>query len=444
MKDHYVAKDFNAAASSYGHSLKPYSLILQPLLAAVASFIILSIPLLKKQCFLFGSETSQNVFVHLASSFLHGRLDLDLHSGLDLSPFGGKLYAMWPPLCAFFLMPFVYIHGLCIGDNWISIFLVSVSIFYGWLIIDLIGQRAKWHISLWYKTLLTLFLSCGTSFLFLSLGASPNYMVQVAAATMMFISLFHLLSANNKPQQYLVAGVFWALAICSRIHLILAAPVFLYVSLFGLTFHADIKIPKQEWKEKVKILLCLLSPIVCIFIFLAWYNWARFGSILECGISYHLMDPRFLSDFKRYGYINPHYFWRNAYYTLIRVPYLSHLFPSIETKPHNDWMEGYSIFFQSPPLLYALNTFKSIKEDNLIAALWMSVIPITVVILCLMGTGWVQFGARYLFDTVPLLFPLVIIGSKGKATSLFVVLVTGALAATLFGLSLASQWITIF
>ena len=89
----------------------------------------------------------------------------------------------------------------------------------------------------------------------------------------------------------------------------------------------------------------------------------------------------------------------------------------------HDWKEGYSLFYQSPVFLYAFAALRLIKKDCLISALWLSTLLTALPILFCMGSGWVQFGARYLFDLCPFLFPLVIIGTGGRITSVLILLV---------------------
>ncbi len=387
---------------------------MQAIVAAAVVFVIMALFLVKDHYSLFGCTKSQNVFVYLAWSFLQGKLNLDGPTICDMSQFHGKIYAYWPPLCAFLFMPFVYFRGPYLGDKWLDVFLIAVSAAAGWLIIETLARRQRWPVSFWYKSLLVIFLSFGTAFPVLSLLGSHYYLAQVAAATMLLLALFFLFAINSSPWQYSLAGTFWALGFLSRIHLILAAPIFLYGALFGMTAQPNIESYRKETKRKMQNIAWLMAPLVAAISFIAWYNWARFGSIFDTGIAYHHMAPRFLPDFKQYGYINPHYFFYNGYYTLLRIPLFEHLSWFHEPNPEADWREGYSIFFQSPALFYALISLRSIKKDALVAALWLSVIFPSAIILSLMGTGWIQFGARYLLILCHFSFLLLLLGLVEK------------------------------
>ena len=413
------------------------SSILPMFIAAIAAFSVIALLLLKQHYYFFSQEKSTNIFVYLASSFLQGRLDIDssFPNARDLSNFNGKIYAMWPPLCAFIFMPIVKYLGLYVGDYWLNAFFIGISTAAAWFLLDVLAKRQNWQLSLAYKSLTILFFVCGTSFLILSVEGAHWYMAQVAAATMMFLSLSCLFNKSEKFWKYLLSGTFWGLAVLSRMHLILAVPIFLYVSLFGLAQFADMRFIKQNWHKRLLNFVYVALPVVLVVLFIAWYNYNRFGSIFENGVTYHHMWDKFAKNFKHFGYIHPHYFLYNAYYTLLRIPLFEHQHWFKE--PSNaDWTEGYSLFFQSPVLLYALATLRMLRRDFFVTALWLSIIPVSLPILWLMGTGTMQFGARYLFDLFPLFFPLVIIGSGGKVTPLFLILVIASVIINMWGLHL--------
>jgi len=407
----------------------------QSLTVAVIVFFILSLFLLKDHYSLFGSTKSDNMFVYLAQSFLHGKLDLGaVPTYHDLSIFNNRTYAFWPPLCAFLLMPAVALHGVYVGDRWFSIIFVALTAFAGWLIIEAIDRRAGRLTSVGYQALLIAFLAFGTSNIIFSIIGSHWYMAQLAAAMMMFFAVLMALGLKPSYMKSLAMGGFWALAILSRMHLILAAPFFFYVAVCDIDGSPDWRKVKEEWREKLLNLIVLVIPVILILTFYAWYNWMRFGSIFDTGISHHNMWPRFEADYHKYGYFNIHYLWHNIYFTLLRLPIFQNqdIFKGLTDV--QSWTEGYSLFYQCPVLLYAFLSLRALKKDRLIAILWLSVALVACPILCLMGTGWIQFGARYLFDLVPLLFPLAIIGTNGKVSALLIALVIISVVVNLHGL----------
>lgn len=406
-----------------------------PILAGLAVFIILSLPLLQAHYSLFGHEKSGNIFVYLAWAFLHGRLDLIYvpDSQRDLSLFHGKYYAYWPPLPAFLLMPAVCIHELWVGDKWIAAAFTAVSVIAAWFLMDAIAVRRGWVLSNIYKFLLSAFLAFGTANLIMTIRCNQWSFAQTCASMMMMISMSCIVSLSSW-WGFLLGGTFWALAILARMHLILAAPLFIYLAAFGAGPSINFTTLKYNWRQILFKIALFSIPVLAVLIFYAWYNAARFGSIFDNGIAYHLMADRFIADYKTYGYISPHYFLHNVYYTILRLPFFANLFT--EPGKYNDWKEGYSIFFQSPTFLFAVWALRYLKKDILTIPLWIATVLVSIPILFLMGTGWIQFGARYLFDLCPFLFPLVIIGSRGKISPLLVISIAASIASNLYGLKI--------
>src|SRR5205085_1497508 len=126
----------------------------------------------------------------------------------------------------------------------------------------------------------------------------------------------------------------------------------------------------------------------------AWYNYARFHNVLDNGIKYHMMAPRFVYDFNKYGYLSLHYVPRNFYYELLRLPFFHDLFK--EPGPIRDKWEGFSLFYQSPFLLYAFASLAVLKQDikanfsmraATVIGAWLATITVGLLILCVMGTG---------------------------------------------------------
>lgn len=231
------------------------------ILAGFCVFAIIASLLIKDHYSLFGKEKSTNVYVYLASSFLQGKLDIDpsYPNERDLCLFNNKIYALYLPTPAFMLMPFVIRYGLYVGDRWLNVFLVGVSVAVAWLMMKVVADRSGLSLSMWYKILLTIFVGFGTSFLILSIEDSHWYMAQVTAAAMMFLSLFFLYkNKDEKSWLYLLSGIFWGLALMARMHLLLSFPIFLYVVLLGTKPIPDVASLQKQVGKKLGILYILL------------------------------------------------------------------------------------------------------------------------------------------------------------------------------------------
>ena len=147
-------------------------------------------------------------------------------------------------------------------------------------------------------------------------------------------------------------------------------------------------------RRLVGSLVLAASPIILGVVAIGVYDLVRFGSVLDNGIKYHLMDKAFISDFHQYGYFNLHYVPINVFYQYVFYP-----FPIRSTTSM-----GGSLFLLSPVFFGAFWAVIKGRPRWSVAALSGSIFLTATPILLLMGTGWKQFGPRYTLDfTVPLL-----------------------------------------
>src|SRR3990172_3306037 len=97
--------------------------------------------------------------------------------------------------------------------------------------------------------------------------------------------LFILTSLGSKSPagwRLLLAGIFFALAIGTRLFLFIPVGVLAALTAFWI-FKSN-----TDLSRKVINLFLLVFPVVLGFACLGWYNWARFGSITESGLYYQL------------------------------------------------------------------------------------------------------------------------------------------------------------
>jgi len=148
------------------------------------------------------------------------------------------------------------------------------------------------------------------------------------------------------------------------------------------------------WRRLAVNIAAGLLPVIAAIGFLAWYNWARFGGILDNGLDYHHMASIFVEDYHRYGPFNLHYLPTNLFYQYITYP----------LPLRNTTFYGGSMFLLTPVFFAAWVGGFVMRPRWSMWALVVSIVLVSIPILLLMGTGWVQFGPRYTLDfTVPLL-----------------------------------------
>jgi hypothetical protein len=408
--------------------------LLEASTTGIIVFLVLGLLLMHEHYPLLGGK-SNNLFVYLADAFIHGRLYLvEPPFSFDLSFYKGHYYAYWPPLAALLLIPPVSLLGTGFGDRWLGILLSALSTIPAYVLIGNIAERYDFRASVAFRILLTLFFAFGTSNLVLGYYGTHWFMAQLAASLMMMSAAAVMTSKSTEPRAFLQAAVLWAASILSRMHLVLAVPFF--AQFVRSTACAGRQRELEPVSVCVKRAVVLIVPLICAFSLTGWYNWARFGDAFDNGIKYHSMAPRFKADYANYGFFNAHYIPRNIYYELLRVPLFSKTPLLKEPGPETTWQEGYSLFYQCPLLLYALLTLRTLHADRFVRACWLSIALIAVPILSLMGTGFAQFGARYLFDVVPFFYMLTIIGARGRVSAMFVALAVTSIVINFHGLHL--------
>lgn len=110
----------------------------------------------------------------------------------------------------------------------------------------------------------------------------------------------------------------------------------------------------------------------------------------------------------RYGLLSWHYIWPNFAVDFLNVPTFVFNTP-YDLHPAIDWLRGgngTSIFFTTPLFLLFFFPARSHLPEWARLALWVTVALLTIFTLFWNLTGYLQVGARYLFDAYPYLFVL--------------------------------------
>ncbi|HEU4413095.1 MAG TPA: hypothetical protein VFS43_48080 [Polyangiaceae bacterium] len=365
---------------------------------------------LLKTVMLLDNEGGPLYFADLAWGFLNGRLDLPSTplGAVDVSPFQGRTYAYWPPLPSIVMMPWVALTGVKgFKMRTFGIAFASLNAGLAYFIISRFVSQLGWaRVTLRWRAAAALAYALGTSNVIFGIHAIHWYVGQLVTSTSLLLGLWFGLDRRPHRRGFaaLAGGTFFALAMLGRQHLVLAAPLAAYLALSDERFRlwpgpggpltgARAALGRGEtWLR----LLAAAAPYVACLAFTFAYNHARFGNWLENGLSYHNMGERFRGDYTLYGAFNVVYVPRNLYYVFARMPFF-HLLdgqtPSM----------GFCLFVQSPFLIMALRRPPAPDLLPFAIALWAAVLFTWVPILMLMGTGWWQYGARYLYDAVPIL-----------------------------------------
>ncbi len=331
--------------------------------------------------------SSNAYYNYLADAFLHEQLHLRVipPSTHDLTLFHGQYFLYWAPMPSILMLPFVALFGPTVTDSIISIGIGAANVALMAALLRAANRRNIIRLSQPRRALLVLFFAFGT--VHFTLAPYANVWSSDELVGCFFVLLAYLAAIElSGPRAFALTGLALAAAMLTRNHLVLAG---VWPALLLVTNHREMGL-----RRIAENLLLAATPIIAAVGFIGWYDFARFGSVFDNGIAYHLMDKAFINDFHQYGYFSVHYIPVNLYYQYIFYP-----FPIRPSTPM-----GGSLFLLSPVFFGVFwGVVKGYPRWST-AGLLASVLLVSVPILLLMGTGWVQFGPRYTLDfTVPLM-----------------------------------------
>lgn len=342
--------------------------------------------------FIHGFHSSAQQFVGQARSILHKQLFIDAPSDKDVVVKDGKYY--WPqgPFPSVVLLPFVLIFGSNVEQGHVQILLIIL------LIIILIQYARRKGYLLFDSFFLCAAFIFGSVFIGIMTQPSSWYFAQVVAVVLL---TFMLIEWDGR-RSYMMLGWCEAALIATRP----TAGIFGLYILYRIFFN---KIPKHH---KTIALLTYLLPIGVSLLLLGWFNWARFGSVVDTGYLTNNIGP-VVTPLRNIGLFSIKHLPMNIYwYFLSSVEPVtdgtSHIiFPFIK---YNDW--GLSVLIISPFFLYVFRTIR--YRNGYISGLWVVVVITLVLLLTYYSTGWYSFGPRYAADFMPLLYVLLLYAFPNK------------------------------
>ncbi len=326
-----------------------------------------------------GGATPYDYFTRLSDSFLQGKIYLQENPPWlnELIPAGeGKFFVAYPPMPAIIAMPFRLIFGQKFHQEYLSIILgAGISL----LVMKIAWQIKKDRKLVIWSGLLTGF---GTIIWFLSSVGSSWYLGQITSAFFLMVAIFEAI----KSKRPFVVGLFLGASYLSRIHTILAFPLFLYL-LFD----------KKDWFKRYFYFGLGVLPFI---LFDFYYNFIRFGVIWDKG--YYLIPGVLNERWFAKGLFDLSYIPDNIKVAFASLPKFSKTFPYVTPS----WA-GLSIWITTPAFIYAL--FANIKE-KIVQFSWLSILMIAFIVFGHGTTGFAQFGYRFAVDFYPILIFLTIKG----------------------------------
>jgi hypothetical protein len=291
--------------------------------------------------------STSTYYDQLAASFSHGNLALETkpdpallalpdpydpaaRAGIqvptDVSLYNGKYYLYFGPVPALPLMMARLFFPGVIGDQYlVFVFVSGIFIFLSLLLVK-IRERFFPEISPWLLS--AGILAAGLiSPLGWVLSLPTVYNAAITGGEFFFLagfySAFRAMDRDPISNWWLTAaGLFWIAALGSRITQILSIG---FMTLMVMIFIVCRYRRKDQFSRSIPLLLALGLPLAVGLAVLGWYDWARFGSLFETGITYQLAGP-FLQKYHN-DIFSPVYIVQNLYNYLLIPPKLKSAFP---------------------------------------------------------------------------------------------------------------------
>ncbi len=334
-----------------------------------------------------------------------------------------RYYAYWPPVPAALLFPVVALFGPNFSDVVIANVLGALTVFFVYCM--LLALRRHWPmLTLPACLALTLFYGLGTCHMYQASTGLVWLITQLCATLFLILAITCAFVAVHRGRVrrswLLAAGCALALGFLSRNTIILATPFF--VLLLWRSFPRDSRRVQAFLKMSIP---CLAVLLAAVFVQLA-FNQVRFGHPLDFGqgrLAQEGGNDIFAEEFREHGRFNLCYVPRNVWYYFLN--------PSIREYPayepaQTGWTfdpMGNSLFLISPLFGYIFFCGRSMTPRSLLCPILAGAIPGLAALLLFHGTGWYQFGQRYLLDVLPFFLLLAAFGMRGRLTGISLALI---------------------
>ena len=340
-------------------------------------------------------------FLYLADAFLHLRVWIPL--GLapnaplvgenDVIVIAGRIFVPFAPFPAIALMPLVAIIGPVNADHAetvINAALAAGVVGLGYWVAGRIGLRRTSA-----RLFLAILLGFSTQILWVTTRGGVWHTGHLIATV---ITLLLIAEMFGKQRAFLM-GFLVGLGFLTRAPLAFAGPG-LALWVLHRSGALDRRLPVGHrlrilpWRGWF-MLIAGFAPSLAFFFF---YNWARFGSILESGYGMAALPP-FLETLRQQGLFSPVHIGMNIELLFIKLPRFTAEFPWFQPDGH-----GMSVLFTSPALFLAL---LAPWRDRRTWILLITAVLVLIPTLLYYGGGWLQYGYRYFLDSIPFVWAIV-------------------------------------
>jgi hypothetical protein len=271
----------------------------------------------------------------------------------DASLYNGRYYLYFGPIPALILAVFKLMGLGRLGDQYLVFVFVSGILIFQSMLIFKVWKLFFQNVPVWILSLCILFGGLISPLTWI-LTQPRIYEAAASSGQFFFLGGFYFAitaleqkTAANKYFLLLIGGIAWMLAIGSRLTQILPIGfVILIIAFLLIEAHR----PNNGLSKVILAIEFLCGPIILGVAVLARYNWTRFHSVFESGLSYQLAGL----DLHGNGRVlfSPLYILPNLYGYLVMPPQINRTFPFLLSIPGN----GISVFpFITLPQIYYNN-----------------------------------------------------------------------------------------
>ena len=312
-------------------------------------------------------------YIPLANALLHGQILVAARSWVELVPMPGGWAVPFPPAPAIFYVPVMALTNPKVWSDELSVSVMpalvggaSVGLAYIMLRVRLrLGQQAAIWITAGFAT---------TTLWWVAGMGGTHHMAQVSAV---FFSLLALYLALGQRLPVL-GGLFFALAVGSRLPVGLSLPLFLYLY-------------RRQWR----LFLLGTAPIALV---IGAYNFARFGNPFDFGYAWIPSGAEKL--------VTDEPWYNHGLESVLYIPngLNTMLLSGFSFRP--SWA-GASLALTAPFLFWSITA-----RGRLAMVAGLSAALVLLVDLMHGNSGFAQFGYRFVLDAAP--FLLLLIGLSAR------------------------------
>ncbi len=296
------------------------------------------------------------------------RIDQNVSHLWDASLFDGRYYLYWGPVPALLAAGIKSITTTSIDDSaLVFIFYCGVVVFLT-LLLRIFRRKIYPQLPAWLLLPLVMFGGLSAPLLWL-INRPSVYETAIAGGQFflligLFTSLQSVYSKKLERLMLVITGFAWGAAIGCRLNL---APAISFLVL-ALTVYWW---KTRTFKRMLVLLVWLFAPLLLWVLGISWYNFARFGNILESGHRYQLTGPSLPDQYSHV--ISLQYSLPSLYSYLIRPPLFSlEAFPFVSITFIKENMWPFFIFL--PKYYYYPEPVAGLLIVT--PAIWLLILPV--------------------------------------------------------------------